>query len=235
MFVLIHSPLVGPATWLKVAHELEAQSFDVAVPLLSDIDSTDRAYWQQHADAVQRALLPVPDDRHLILVGHSGAGPLLPVIRRQLPHPIAAYVFADAGLPQAGASRLDLIASEAPDWYPSFHAFLLAGGRFPDWRAEDLIAEIPDEKLRNSLLSELQPRALPFWTEPIPVSDGWPDAACAYLQFSPAYDASAAQARDRGWPYRHLSGGHFLPLVDPQAVAQALIQLWRDLNIDPAA
>jgi hypothetical protein len=233
MFVLIHSPLVGPSTWYGVARALRAEGHDVVVPVLHDIDEANVPYWQQHAASVQQAVSLVPTDRPLILVGHSGAGPLLPVIRQQLLQPIAAYVFTDAGIPRANASRLDLLAAEAPDWYQSFHAFLRAGGRFPDWRAEDLIDEIPDGELRAALVSEIQPRALPFWTEPIPVFAGWPDAPCAYLQISTAYNVPAAQARESGWLYRHLSGGHFLPLVDPQSVAQALSGMLQDLNIDP--
>ena len=234
MYVLIHSPLVGVSTWQGVAHELKAEGFAVAVPALHDTDDSGLAYWQQHAAAIQEALKSVPSERRLILVGHSGAGSLLPAIRQQLPQPIAAYVFADAGLPRAGASRLDAIATESPAWFQSFHEFLLAGGRFPAWRDEDLADEIPDEQLRMALESELQPRALPFWTEPIPVFAGWPDAPCAYLQFSAAYDSPAAQARAQGWVYRHLPGGHFLPLVEPQAVARALISLPWDLGVDPS-
>lgn len=233
MFVLIHSPLVGPSTWQRVAHELQTEGLEVSVPALHDTEGSGLAYWQQHATAMPQALGTVPADRPLILVGHSGAGPLLPVIRQQLAHSIAAYVFVDAGIPQSGASRLDLIANESSDWVQSFHTFLREGGRFPDWRDEDLADGIPDQQLRRSLLAELQPRALPFWNEPIPVFEGWPDASCAYLQFSPAYNVPAAYAREQGWLYRHMAGGHFLLLTDPKAVAQALVSMVKDLGIDP--
>lgn len=234
MLVLIHSPLVGVSTWQRVAHELEAEKLAVSVPALRDTAGSDLAYWQQHAIAVQQALRGTSTDRPLILVGHSGSGPLLPVIRQQLSQPVAAYVFADAGIPRANASRLDLLAAEAPEWFESFHEFLKAGGRFPDWRDEDLLEQIPNEKLRATLVSEIQPRALPFWTEPLPVFAGWPDAPCAYLQFSSAYNVPAAYAREQGWPYRHLPGGHFLPLTDPRSVTQALISLLHDLDIELA-
>lgn len=232
MFVLIHSPLVGPTTWQRVARELQAEGFEVSVPVLHDTDEAATPYWQQHAAAAQQALSAVSTERHLILVGHSGAGPLLPVIRQYLAHPIAAYVFVDAGIPQAGASRLDLIATESVNWVEAFHTFLVEGGRFPDWRDEDLVEEIPDKQLRASLLAELQPRALPFWTERLPVFAGWPDAPCAYLQFSPAYNVPAAYARDQGWLYDRLTGGHFLPLIDPQSVARTLVNMLQDLGLD---
>jgi len=232
MFILIHSPLVGPSTWHAVAHTLRAAGHEVAVPALSDRNEAHVPYWQQHAGAGQQALSSVPTDRRLILVGHSGAGPLLPVIRQQLPQPVAAYVFADAGIPQADVSRLDLIAAEAPDWFESFREFPKEGGRFPDWRDEDLIEEIPDKKLRANLVSEIQPRALPFWIEPIPVFAVWPDAPCAYVQFSPSYNVPAARAHDQGWLYRHLPGGHFLPVVDPESVARTFIDMIEELGLD---
>ncbi len=235
MFILIHSPLVGASTWQRVASELQAENLEVSVPVLHDIEEAGISYWQQHATAVQQALRAVSTDRRLILIGHSGAGPLLPVIRQHLAHPVTAYVFVDAGIPRAGMSRLDLMAAESGDWFQSFHTFLVEGGRFPDWRDEDLIEEIPDKLTRTSLLAEIQPRALSFWTEPIPVFAGWPDAPCVYLQFSPAYDVPAAYARDQGWLYRRLTGGHFLPLVEPEAVARTLVSMMTDLGIDPAA
>ena len=59
------------------------------------------------------------------------------------------------------------------------------------------------------------------------MSDTWPDAPGAYLQFTSTYDGPAEQARRLTWPYRHLSGGHFHMLVDPAAVANVLLELVR--------
>ena len=71
----------------------------------------------------------------------------------------------------------------------------------------------------------MRPRPLAFFTEPIPVFAGWPDAPCAFLQFSPAYDVPARRAREAGWRYREIAAGHFHMLVDPAAVADALLDL----------
>ena len=72
------------------------------------------------------------------------------------------------------------------------------------------------------MLEELQPRSLEFFAEPIPVFAGWPDAPCAYLQFSAVYGEPAAQALREGWPTARLDAGHFHMLVDPAGVADAL-------------
>jgi pimeloyl-ACP methyl ester carboxylesterase len=224
-FVLVHSPLVGPTTWEPVAVALRGRGHEVAVPALWDNDTPEPPYWQQHAESVVRGLGAGEAERRIVLVGHSGAGPLLPAIGARLAQPVAAYLFVDAGIPVDGASRLDGMAREDPDWAAQFALELRAGAVFPAWTGEELAEVVPDTGRRQALLDELHPRALAFFTEPIPVPDGWPDAPCAYLQFSAAYDAPARQAQAAGWPFHRLEAGHFHLLVEPEVVAAALLEL----------
>jgi hypothetical protein len=65
---------------------------------------------------------------------------------------------------------------------------------------------------------------LDFFSEPIPVSKGWPDASCVYIKLSPAYQYSASQAWEAGWLTYELEAGHFHMLVDPAAVTDLLIE-----------
>jgi len=225
LFVLVHSPLVGPTTWEPVAVALRGRGQEVAVPALWDNDTPAPPYWQQHAESVVRGLGAVEADRPVVLAGHSGAGPLLPAIAARLAQPVAVYLFVDAGLPLNGASRLDGMALEAPDWAAQFAQELRDGARFPDWADEELAEIVPDAGRRQALLDELHPRDLAFFEEIIPVPDDWPDAPCAYLQFSAAYDGPARQAQAAGWPFRRLDAGHFHMLVEPEAVAAALVVL----------
>ncbi len=225
LFVLIHSPLVGPTTWEPVAVALRDQGWEVVVPALWDNAAPSPPYWQQHAESVARALGAVDPTRPVILAGHSGAGPLLPAIGEHLTQPAAAYLFVDAGSPVDEASRLELMEVESPDWAAGFRQALLDGETFPNWTDADLAEIIPDAGRRRALLDELHPRNLPFFTEPIPVPAGWPATPCAYLQFSAAYNEPARQAQAAGWPFRHLDAGHFHMLVEPEAVAAAMLAL----------
>ncbi len=183
LFVLIHSPLVGPFSWRLVQKEFAKRRIDVLVPELLDQPADSLPCWQQHARSVAAVLTHVPPNRRIILVAHSGAGPLLPAIRQALPHPIAAYVFVDAGVPRSGLSRLDLMQLQDRSWVDEFHQTLLQGGRFPDWTADDLRDIVPDENVLNQLMAEIKPRSLAFFIEPLPTFDDWPDAPCAYLRF----------------------------------------------------
>jgi len=223
-FVLIHSPLVGPFTWSLVADALHAHQIEALVPSLIDSESDARPYWQQYASAVARELASVPAHCSLILVGHSGAGPLLPAIRQFVPHRVAAYFFVDAGLPRHGASRLELLATESSALATHVRHHLELGGRFPEWTDDQLCTIIPNPQDRKQLLAELQPRALPFFTEPIPVFEGWPDAPCVYIQFSASYDSSLQFALQKGWLIHILKGDHFHMLVEPEIVTQVLIE-----------
>lgn len=115
--------------------------------------------------------------------------------------------------------------AEDPPFAHHLRQHLAAGGRFPAWTEEDLTPILPAARLRRRLLAELRPRPLAFFAEPIPVFAGWPDAPCGYLKFSPAYTVPARHARGAGWRYREIAAGHFHMLVDPSAVADALLDL----------
>lgn len=230
LYVLINSPLVGGLTWTLVADQMRQRGFEVLAPILHDLPDSIKPYWQQHAESVLMAFVGIPQDTPLILIAHSGAGPLLPAIRQSIPNPVHAYVFVDAGIPLDGAARLDLMRLEDAAWANEFQTFLEGGERFPNWTADDLRAIVPDDHLRTELVSELHPRGLDFFAEPIPVFDGWPDAPCIYIQFSEAYEWDAAQARQAGWPTYQLESGHFHMLVDSQAVTTIIMDVLNKLS-----
>jgi hypothetical protein len=224
IYVLIHSPLVGPLTWKLVADELRQRNINVLVPILIDSPDSKEPFWKQHAESVSQALAEVPKDAPLTLVAHSGAGPVLPAIRESLANPVNAYVFVDAGIPHNDATRLDMMRSEESDWAKQFQEYLEGGGRFPNWSNDDLREILPDQGLREQMVAEINPRALGFFTEPIPVFEGWPDAPCVYILFSEPYKRAEVQARQVGWSIYKLEAGHFHMLVDPNAVTDLIVE-----------
>jgi len=224
VFVLVHSPLVGPLTWHLVATELQRNGVAAVVPLLRTPEASAAPYWHQHARAIAQACAHCPPHQPLILVGHSGAGMLLPVARQALGQPVEGYIFVDAGIPEDGKSRLDLFESATAAEQFRQKAF---NGLLPTWRSSDLAEVIPDADLRRLFVTELRPLPLAVYEEPIPVFPSWPDAPCGYIRFgaNPAYTAAAAHARAAGWASTELNGAHFHMLVDPLAVTHALLAL----------
>jgi hypothetical protein len=167
MFALIHSPLVGSSTWQPVAEQLQQQGYQVIVPALNDTETGTRSFWEQEAESAAESINAANSSEANLLVGHSGAGPILPAIGARLKRPPAGYIFVDAGLPQNQATRLELMRAESPQWAADFEKYLLDGGRFPAWTEADLQQLIPDVQLRQQLLAELRPRGLSFFTERI--------------------------------------------------------------------
>ena len=196
-------------------------------PVLTTDPAGEPPYWRQHVAQVARAVEHV-GDQPLVLVGHSGAGPLLPAVGAALERPILTYLFVDANIPCDGASRLELLGRPA-----EVEAFRASAreGLLPTWRDEDLREALPDPLLRRRFVAELRPLPLAVYEEALPVPEAWPDAPCGYVQLSAAYLTAGRQARQAGWAYYRLMGGHFHMLVEPAAVADALQCLGQDLAV----
>ena len=228
MIVLVHSPLTGPEAWGVLPQVLRERGHEVVVLDLGDDDGPPYA-----SRFVARAATQTRDAAEqspTVLVGHSGAGVLLPPLgaaRRAARARMAGYIFLDAGLPPARpVSQLDIIRGEGSTFAHELDALFASGGRFPNWTDDELRELVPDEGARSGLLASLRPKAEDYFAEVLPVIPDWPDAPCGFLRLSPAYDGPAKQARRRGWPVvdrpDDRPGGHFAMLVDPESVADDL-------------
>ncbi|MDQ6693644.1 MAG: hypothetical protein M3014_04385 [Chloroflexota bacterium] len=162
----------------------------------------------------------MPESDPFVLVAHSGAGLLLSAIREVSKRTAACYLSVESGIPRDGMNCLDLFEKSKADGFRAS----APGGLLPTLTAHDQEA-IPGAELRARFVSELRPLPLAVYEELLPVSAGWPDAPCGHLQFSPFYDADAGLARKTDWAYIKAPGNHFYMLVEPDAVADALIAL----------
>lgn len=221
---LLPSPLCGPTTWEPVARELAAASTDALV-----LDSADSGppYWKSAAELAARRLTAPT-----ILVGHSGAGPLLAEIQRRTSH-VEALVFVDAGLPARG-SRLDAMGREDAEFAAELIQLLESGHRYPSWTEAVLHDLIPDHALRHRFAAELRPRGLDFFTEELPdPPPGWYERA-GYLLLSDTYESHARRAAELGMPVRTVDGAqHFAMLADPRRIADELATLIDQLASAP--
>lgn len=223
-FVLIHSPLVGPRTWELVAHELRRQGRETAVPSLLGVADAPVPQWRHCVAAVRAATEDIGGP--VVLVGHSGAGPLMPAITDAIHGNVAALIFVDAMLPPA-SGHAQLAPSES---LPQLRA-LASDGLLPPWSAwlsESAMRElVPDDGLRATLEREMPRLPLSYFEAPVPVSAGWRERGCAYLLLShDQYGQPAAEARSYGWPVAELPGADHLTLVtDPRGVVGQLLKL----------
>ncbi len=214
VYVLVHSPLVGPSTWRWVAQELESAGHRVEVPAVPAAVTTHG--WAAFADAV--AEQAAAGD---VLVGHSGAGPLLPQIAGRCARPPRGMVFVDAAVPPAaGAVAL------MPDGLRAELRQLATDGVLPpwsDWFGPGVMPDlVPDEGQRAMVCAELPALPVAYFEDPVPVPDGWDDIPCGYVLLSDAYTADADEAESRGWPVVRRMGAHLDIVTRPHVVSVAI-------------
>ena len=219
--VLVHSPLVGHASWAAVAADLAGHGYEVDVPDLTGTVAAGPPYVAPQAEAIARGA----GGRPAVLAGHSGAGPLL-AAAGALVEDVRGYIFVDAGLPAPGQAWLETLPAElaaqlremagADGWLPPW----------PRWWGEEALAELlPDPDMRRCFADDCPPLPLAMFEEVHPAAPGWPDAPGAYLRLSEAYDDEAARARDLGWPVTELDSHHLALLTGPGTVAAAVREL----------
>ena len=242
-FILTHGPLVGPFTWVPVAAELRKLGHVAVVPALTAPAAREGTYWEHQCQefALEFANVTLDLDR-AVLVGHSGAGPLLPQLGLRLERGPAAYVLVDSDIPRDGASRFDLFGDEAQvaefrraavEPYSPRGRLAPQPGIEPadetvrEWPLDllrEALAETPDNMadVQSTVFAGKRPTPIGVLEEPLPVPADWPDAPAGYLHLSATYDGAAAEARSRGWPVRELRSSHVGMLLEPEPFAREL-------------
>jgi len=219
--LLVHSPLVGPASWDAVAVELAGRGCEVSLPDLTGTLTAGPPYVTRQAEAIARAA----SGRPAVLIGHSGAGPLL-ALAGALTGQAQGYVFVDAGLPIPGQSWMDTVPAElaaqvremadTEGWLPPWS----------QWWGDEALAELlPDPGMRRAFAAGCPRLPLAMFGEVHPPVPLRPDAPAAYLQLSEAYEDQAARARELGWPVARRMTHHLALLTEPGIVAAALYEL----------
>jgi hypothetical protein len=219
--LLVHSPLVGPATWDGVAADLAGRGYEVGAPDLTGTLGTGPPYCVRQARVIADSVSGQP----AILVAHSGAGPLLAAAGAIIDQ-VVGYVFVDAGLPTPGQSWMQTAPPELATQVRELadhHGWLPP---WPRWWGDDAMAElIPDPQARRHFAADCPAVPLAMFEEVHPPAPRWPAARAAYLLLSEAYADQAARARELGWPVAEHPSHHLAPLTEPGRVADLLHEL----------
>jgi hypothetical protein len=219
--VLVHSPFLGPASLRPLADALAARGHPaVLLDLRPSVVSVPvhQVLVGAFADAMSEEDLA----GQVVLIGHSGAGPLLPAFADALEDTVTGLVFVDAGLPTPGRSWRDNVPAEL---YTTLKAASREGQlpRWPRWFSPDPLDVVADDELRAEIDEEAPEVPVGFLKEPRPDVE-WPGPA-GYVALSSGYDADADAAAELGWPVRRLESHHLAPATDPDPVAVAVLEV----------
>jgi pimeloyl-ACP methyl ester carboxylesterase len=215
--VLMHSPFLGPSSMRPLADELAADGVGV---LLVDLQMTinEAPVHQRLIGAFADALEDAGIDGQLVLVGHSGAGPLLPAFADALEVDVAGLVFLDSDLPTPGRAWRETVD---PALVRQVKASV-RDGRLPRWDRwfdSDPLKLVP-AGLREEMRDEAPEVPWEFLKEQRPVVE-W-SGPCGYVLLSSAYDDAAARAEELGWPVERVESHHLAAATSPSTVAAAL-------------
>lgn len=218
--VLVHSPFLGPASLRPLADALAGHGH--AAVLLDLRPSVVAAPVHQvllgvFADVLSDAALTGP----VVLVGHSGAGPLLPAFADTLEEGVTGLVYLDAGLPTPGRSWRDTVDAEL---YKGLRDRTREGllPRWPHWFEPDPLATL-DPALRAEIADEAPEVPIAFLKEARPDVE-WTGPA-GYVALSEAYAEDLHHAEQLGWPAVRLNSTHLAPATDPEPVAEAILRV----------
>jgi len=211
--LVVHSPLVGPATVQPLAARLTARGWRAIAPDLRQSAVTPAAFAAAAIGATGAAD---------VVIGHSGAGAMLPVVSDGVGASLT--VFVDAMLPEPTRHfRLSAQLLEHIDALP------LVAGRLPPWNAwwppETMRQLVPDDAMRAALEAELPRLPRAFYDDEVELPEAWWERGGAYLQLSPAYEADRERAEALAWPAQRWNGHHLELVVRPDDVAQAVSEL----------
>ena len=218
--LFVHSPVVGPSTWLDTAEVLRQKGFHCVVADLTDVP--DPPYYPKYAAAAAAAV--AGEAGPVVVVGHSAAGALLPAIAEAVGERMRGALFVDAMLPQPGRSWFDTAppGAEAQLRGLAVDGFLPPyDGWFPPGVLEDLL---PDPAVRRRLAAENPRLPVAYFEEPAPPARFAESVACAFLRLGPPFDPAADKAQRLGWWVIRKEWDHLRMLSAPEAVADLISQ-----------
>lgn len=218
-WLLVHSPLLGPSSWAGVARELTALGDAVCVPDLRATLLTGPPFAGPQAQVATGGVTG-----EVVVVVHSAAGGLAPLIATTLSVRPAGVVFVDARLPSPGRSRLDTLPPGAADHLISMSRQGLLPP-WPSWWPEEVLTElVPDRAERAVLVADSPAIPLALLEERLPSATIPDGVASSFIRLSGGYDDDAARAALLGWKVQRHDADHLTPFTGASRVAQWIIE-----------
>jgi len=226
-FVLVHGSYLGAWSWELVQRELESAGHHVTAV---DLPISDPA---AGADEYARRVIDAEAwHEPSVVVGHSMAGVVIPLVASRVP--VQSMIFVAAYLPLPAMSVTDQRLAErvdaswqtaSSDWHDLGSGVWSVG---PATARELFFHDAPTD-VADSAIARLRPQAFRVISELTPLSV-WPDTDSHYVVarhdrvLSPAWGRKAS--RDRlNRPALEIEGGHCPQLSRPRELAEMLIGL----------
>jgi pimeloyl-ACP methyl ester carboxylesterase len=232
-FLLIHGAWFGGWIWKRVTPLLRAAGHEVLTPTLTGLG--ERAHLARpevslhtHVQDVL-GVLAYEDVRGVVLVGWSYAGMVITAVAEQAADRLAHLVYLDASVPEDGQAALDLldpatraarearVRTEGEGWQmlpPPVEQFGITAEADAHWVRPKLVAQPFKTYQEPVRLTNAAARALPRTY-----------IFCTVGPWTNIFAQFARKAQAEGWRYRELATGHAAPALEPQKLADLLLEV----------
>ena len=246
IFCLVHGAGQGSWCWERLIPELEAQGHKT-ITMNLPIDNPS-ASLSDYTNTVIQSLQKVDEDDDIILVGHSMAGMVIPIVATQ--YPVRKLVFLAALIPQIDMSGLDQFydevdynmleeigykppsaslfeqLSDEPDMYNPASLTRQQASQDETLAMECYFHDCEPDLAQWAFTNLQDQRSLSYLTEVTPLQT-LPDAEYTYIVcvddriISPVWSKYAARKR-LGVEAIEIPGGHYPHISHPVQLAEVL-------------
>lgn len=174
--VLVHGGWQGGWVWDAVADDLRSRGSDVLAPTLrgleeGDVDRRGVTASDLAEDLLRHIVRADLDD--VVLVGHSGGGPLIQLVADRRPDLVSRVVFVDAWVLRDGECVNDVLPAE-----------LVEACRALAEASTDQTVSLPAEMWGSTFMQDADPETLAtLVTRAVPTPVGWFDQALPLSRF----------------------------------------------------
>jgi pimeloyl-ACP methyl ester carboxylesterase len=246
--VLVHGAWGCGWAWKRVATLLRAQGLDVFTPTLTGLGervhlASPDVNLETHIQDILNVLL-YEDLEKVVLVGHSYSGMVITGVLDRVPERLAHVVYLDAEVPGDGESEFDVFG---PEFRDAMEQSAQSSGE--GWKASIGDAEaieaffggwLADLETRRWCAAKLASNGQPIETfrQQIRLSNPAADEVPRTFIRCPVdgavwasiYDPMMERLReDPRWQVRVLATNHLAPIAAPSLVAEALMEIIRQL------
>lgn len=236
--VLVHGGFHGGWCWARVAAPLRAAGWRVYTPTLTGLAErapalTPAVGLATHVQDIV-GLLRGENLYNVVLCGHSAAGPVITGAADCLPAQIAALLYLDASLPQAGESMLNFMGDSQgiPALFRAQAAQFGDGWRVPAGLPFDAagfgVSDAADAAWVNEQLTD---HPLAAFADPLALTGAWETVPhrryirCEQFQIAHGEPLIARLERDPRWHTERWDSGHSPQITAPGRVVAAILAL----------
>ncbi len=225
-WLLVPSPLLGPASWDGVAESLRTSGHHVVVPHTSMTTPSCEDHVSPWLEEVIKESDALGNPNPAVVVAHSnacGRAPMLVDCLIRWGRPVEAMILVDGRFPDGRS-----LAADEPKFAELLDGLMRPNDYLPPWPrwwGSFVSGLVVDPESRAVVFDQAPSVPRSWFDQGCPVPTLPPELGRGYVAFGGSYEDARMEAKALGWYTLQLTGDHLHQVVAPDAVAGTLIAM----------